>query len=481
MPHISFWLCLHLVLTTLFSTNTSAGLSLIFPSIKSSSSQYVFNPEAVTLVDDVWIKIGEHLDGPTLWNISLVNKYLGALFRGPTGISRILEYMGQYQLLNILESSELKISSDLIQLFRDSPGWATYWARNHPEFRENLYSLMQRLTMRLQDKAGDWIAYYYFLTEFFTVPTLKIESLGQSILEDIWSSTSKTAGGSSRLITQNFYLPEPNGQRLFDRIDPKLVAQITFSQCPGQSSMFFPLLLADYVLPSYRDDLEIGSYEKGCLRMIFRYRSVWFRSYFTRLMLALYMSSGSVGEIQPMCRFLSEFGFIWKKLVREVNSEEYFQELLDSINCEELNVVLAIASQWKLDVAKIHERAQSIMKQASPELSESHSKINAKNMRYLMCTDVSMDHSKMLYMHFIDGELCGENSERHREILKRKRDEDSGNAVSKRLRTEIEGDLTSRDNIGGSRGDVPSPLTWLGFSGGPLPNPRLTRLCSDKF
>lgn len=424
MRPLSFWLC---ICVPLVSAATPSRKDEIiddtFPVIQTSSSSHLFNEEAIYFPDDIWFKFCDRLDGPTLWNMGLVNKHLGALLRSPVGFRDILKALPPFELLDILESSDLKIYSYHLDLFRESVGWATSWTLKQPRFTgHNILTMAYSLTARLQEKAGDWDAFYYFLTKFSGTTNFNAACLGQAFADHLWGSNNLMPWEMKlgfQMMHQDYFLPEPSDRRLFDWMDAKFVTRITFSTGARYRCMFLPLLMSDYLLPCFRGELLVSPYEKGCLRLIFKHCSFWFQPYFSHLMLALYQLTGSVEKseptlIEPICSFLEDFGFVWKKIMPRIVSIKHWQALLNQKDSSSTKLMHAVAIQWNLDVNEDGVDTQQL------------GKCSAKNMRYLMCQLTSMNHSKMKKMHLLDGQIVTETSPQYQETLKRKREEETG-------------------------------------------------------
>lgn len=393
------------------------ALSKTFPIIEKLSSSYYFNDDATTFPDDLWIKICEDLDGPSLWNMGLVNKHLGALLRSSTGFQRILMAKSGHEFLDLLASSELKLYAYHSKLFRDSPQWQTSWTQKQPNPKTlTIFAVCYELAVRLRDRAGDWDAFYYFLARFAGTSDFHVGTLDPAIIDDVWQG--RTDAGDKRLPSvfgpqQYYYLPEPSAQKLFDRIDPKLVVRITFSSGPQHQCMFLPVLMSDYVLPSFRGELILSSSEKDCLRVIFRHSTKWLGPYFKRLVRALHLL-GSEAAALPIQKFLHDLGFSWKKVVPKMDLTNNNFRAAFRLDRKSFGLICAVAWQWNVEL-----RSEA---HADDEFVQSTKQISAKNMRYLMCGNATLDHSQMKKVSLVDV------NPRDLETLKRKRDDEDGDA-----------------------------------------------------
>lgn len=421
LSFLLLWLPLILASSSSSDDSTDTVIERTFPLVETPSAAYSFNEEAPFLPDDLWIKISENLDGASLWNMSLVNKHLGALLRGSQGFQRILSEATEYEVLDVLEASELKIYWYHLDLFRNSVGWMTNWAVKQPDSSRSLFSMIEKLTERLQEKAGDWKTFYYFLTTFSGTSEVSPALLDPTIINDIWECIHELPRESlthAYISRRKFYLPDPSAQKLFDKIDPKLVVRFAFSRRNMYTSMFLPSLLCDYLLPSFRGEFQVIPYENECIRLIFKKCSGWFKPYFARLAWALRLQYGLEFESKmgPICEFLEDFGFNPKQIMPI--------PLIDKLNSLEIKFIYAVAIQWGLDTTNINSGIQ-LTESDMTEITQM-SLLNAKNMRNLMAANSSNDSSKMRKMHLVDGELVSEADSRYQKYLKRKRDEEDG-------------------------------------------------------
>lgn len=306
---------------------------------------------------ELWLQILSEAAPFDLWNISIVNKFLGALVRTET--SGQVQRMKKMEVLeHIIYTSDLNLPKSL-------------W---HP------WHEADKLHQVLREHMAEVDRYYYDPTYKVALTRITDPEFVIQLLKDRfkWNETARLIPRSTmdqlyRCDRQSgsslMWIPNDNGPKLFQIMSPNhclmTVMHLIVHNCGNFSTRSFivPALISQYILPAYKGDIILSQEEIDSIKVVAPFLSKPMSEYFIHLHWALFYQTNTVNitnkTIGRIARLMQSLGFKWKDTAYPRLTTPLCNKRKAGLSVNQQETILRVAKQWDLDLDKIVENSSS--------------------------------------------------------------------------------------------------------------------------
>lgn len=154
------------------------------------------------------------------------------------------------------------------------------------------------------------------------------------------------------------YIPIETNKKLFDYIDPSLIAAAMNAGITGQERLFSCAIFADYIIPSFNGKYELTERERTILASLFPTLRNGVFQIVGQMHWMFYLSEGTTdknkcSEIRDTQKYFKGISWIWKEMKVNQRIRSSFNLLVRNRKYPDMMGIFWFAKWWKFDIVKI--------------------------------------------------------------------------------------------------------------------------------